>query len=266
MNLVLQHGIFGFATLGEIVYFNGVKSYLTAKFPALHVLVPQVAPDGTIEERGTDLGRQILQAQSCGGLDSGEPVHIIAHSMGGLDARFLLSPDNPQNMADRITSLTTISTPHQGSPIADVLISIIDPLDLEDRLIAQSLRMCMAQANIPVGGLRNLTTDGVKSFNDHYRDNDKTQKFSVAGEGRGILLPTCGVLLPAHIFIKEKTGEENDGLVSVSSATWGEGPELWPADHADEIGHNLDRGLLATPVHFDYLAKYEALVDRLQQL
>src|SRR5436305_6281896 len=121
MNLLLCHGIFGFATRGGVVYFNGVKDHLAAKFPGLRILVTQVAPDGTIELRGTQIGQQILQAMQPGGdLDPDEAIHVIAHSMGGLDARFLLSPDNPDNMADRITSLTTISTPHEGSPVADL--------------------------------------------------------------------------------------------------------------------------------------------------
>lgn len=63
-----------------------------------------------------------------------------------------------------------------------------------------------------------------------------------------------------------KIGEDNDGLVTLSSAIWGTGPELWPADHLDEIGHDLDQGLEARPTHFDYMAKYEAIIDRLSQL
>jgi triacylglycerol lipase len=141
----------------------------------------------------------------------------------------------------------------------------------EKRLFAQTLRASLAQANIQVGGLRNLTTAGVQRFNEQFRDNDRTKKFSVAGVGRGmevlgIPLNTCVALRLPHRIIRERAGEDNDGLVSLSSATWGEGPELWRADHADEIGHNLDLGLQARPLHFNYLAKYEAIVQRLGQL
>lgn len=274
MNLILSHGIFGFAAIHGIAYFNGVKDHLTAKFPGLRILVTKVPPDGTIEVRGTELGNQILEAMQPGGaLEPDEAIHIIAHSMGGLDARFLLSPDNPMNMAHRIISLTTISTPHKGSPIADLLITIGDPLDIgnEENLLAQALRTSLAHAGIEVGALRNLTTEGISRFNDQFRDNDVVKKFSVAGVGRGkkvlgIHLDTCAVLRLAYRIIKDKTGEDNDGLVSLSSATWGSGPELWPADHLDEIGHDLDQGVESRPIHFDYLAKYEALVGRLNQL
>lgn len=274
MNLVLNHGVLGFATLHGIAYFNGVKEHLAAKFPGLRLMAAQVPPTGSIEARGAALGDQILRAMRPGGdLAPDEPVHIIAHSMGGLDARFLLSPDNPGNMADRVISLTTISTPHRGSPIADLVVRLGDPLGIgdEENLLAQAVRAALANAGIDVGALRNLTTDGVKRFSDQFRDDDRTKKFSVAGAGRGkkvlgIPLDTCAALRLLYRIVKDKTGEDNDGLVSLSSAAWGEGPELWPADHLDEVGHDLDRGLEARPTHFDYLAKYEAIVGRLSQL
>jgi triacylglycerol lipase len=48
-------------------------------------------------------------------------VNIIAHSMGGLDARFLASPKTELHWGSHIESITTISTPHLGSAIAPVL-------------------------------------------------------------------------------------------------------------------------------------------------
>ena len=268
MNLVLHHGFFGFAHLGTIAYFNGVKDHLKVKFPGLRILVTQVDPVGSIEFRGTQLREQILQGLQTEDLNSNEPVHIIGHSMGGLDARFVLSPDNRENIADRVISLTTVATPHKGSPIADVVTKIKDSITTEDKLLFQTLSATLAHAHIPVGALNDLTSDGAKRFNDTFRDNVNTKKFSVAGVGRGIEVlgipvDTCVALrMPYHI-IKDLTGEANDGLVSLSSATWAGAPELWPADHLDEIGHNLDLGPQGRPTHFDYLEKYEALVDRL---
>lgn len=270
MNLVLGHGIFGFKTALGIDYFNGVRDHLTARFPGLRILVTQVAPDGTIEVRGKELGRQLQKELGPGGaLDSTEPVHIIAHSMGGLDARYLLSPDNDENMADRIASLTTIGTPHKGSPVADLLVRLEDPLKIgvEETLLAGGLRAALAHAGIEVGGLRSITTEGARDFNARFRDNDATKKFSVAGVGRGrtvlgIHLDTCAALSLPYRFLKNKTGEDNDGLVTLSSATWGDGPELWPADHADEIGHDIDHGFQTLPSNFDCLEKYAALVAK----
>jgi triacylglycerol lipase len=271
MNLVLSHGIFGFKTALGVEYFNGVRQHLTDRFPGLRILVTKVPPDGTIEVRGAALGEQIRQAmEPGGGLDPDDPVHIVAHSMGGLDARFLLSPDNDQNLADRITSLTTIGTPHNGSPVADLVVRLEDPLNIgvEETPLARAFRAALAHARIEVGGLRSITTEGTRNFNAQFRDNDTTKKFSVAGVGRGrtflgISLDTCAALLLTYGFLKDNTGEDNDGLVTLSSASWGDGPELWPADHADEIGHDIDHGFHTLPSNFDCLEKYAAIVDRL---
>ena len=43
-------------------------------------------------------------------------VHIIAHSMGGLDSRRMIVD---LGMADKVASLTTIGTPHRGTILAD---------------------------------------------------------------------------------------------------------------------------------------------------
>ena len=49
------------------------------------------------------------------------PFHLIAHSMGGLDSRFLITHLQPDG-DNRILSLTTIGSPHHGSPIADLIV------------------------------------------------------------------------------------------------------------------------------------------------
>src|SRR5260370_1187513 len=80
------------------------------------------------------------------------------------------------------------------------------------------LSAALAHAGIEVGGLRSITTEGTRDFNARFRDNDSTKKFSVAGVGRGrtvlgIHLDTCVALRLPYRFLKDNTGEDNDGLV-----------------------------------------------------
>jgi triacylglycerol lipase len=271
MNIVLNHGIFGFDTFQGVHYFNGVAEHLQAMFPDVRVLVPKVPPAGAIFARGDELGRRINRAFDDGTLDDSQPVHIIAHSMGGLDARYLLSPNNSNNMLGRAASLTTISTPHRGSPIADLLVKLLDPghFSSEESEIGAIILERFRSAGIELGGLSNLTTSEVTLFNSRFADAPDLPKHAVAGVGRGksffgIHLNTCRVLRLAYSIIKQVTDEDNDGLVAISSASWGLDPEIWPADHADEIGHDLDHGLHARPSNFDHLARYAALVERLR--
>jgi triacylglycerol lipase len=78
----------------------------------------------------------------------------------------------------------------------------------------------------------------------------------VAGRGHLNFPPTSAPLIQFYGYIGALTRQLNDGLVSVPSAQWGTfDPEMWPADHAEEVGHNLDN--MFVPPAFPYLAKYD---------
>lgn len=125
--IILAHGIARFDILREILlaklrldeqklpdrfrYFKGIKSHLEANgFEVYHTSVEFA---GRVDIRARQLSDQVNRI-----LDrTGSPkVHIIAHSMGGLDARHMIvDPD----MADKVATLATIGTPHMGTTFAD---------------------------------------------------------------------------------------------------------------------------------------------------
>ena len=273
MNLVLAHGILGFRSISPfgdaINYFNGVKDFLQTAFsdPPLRILVTQVDPVRGINVRGTSLAEQIIRALGDGTLNPDDQTHIIAHSMGGLDARFILSPANPNHIASRIASLTTIGTPHQGSPIADLLFSVVKIAapELFIKTMQRRIRQAIEALRIPFEGLEDLTTETTSAFNNDFPDHGAIRYFSIAGKGRDAALKTCSFFLLSHLYIETVTGEKNDGLVALSSASRGE-PILWSTDHADEVGHDLDHLPSAPPPNFNYLERYSEIVAKLGTL
>lgn len=66
---------------------------------------------GSIQSRAARLDEQ-LQSHA-----RGRGINFLAHSMGGLDCRHLISHIKPAEYAP--LSLTCISTPHRGSPFMD---------------------------------------------------------------------------------------------------------------------------------------------------
>ena len=54
----------------------------------------------------------------------------MAHSMGGLDARYMISRRLLQPPNVRVLSLTTIASPHRGSAFADYVFDRIGPVGL----------------------------------------------------------------------------------------------------------------------------------------
>ena len=118
--MVLVHGMFGFGQLrlaGVTVvdYFRGIPHALrTAGYSVPQP--PSLNTAGSIVDRATDLKRYLESEPGV----SAQQVHLIAHSLGGLDARYMISR---LGMAQRVLSLTTIGTPHLGSPIADAVVN-----------------------------------------------------------------------------------------------------------------------------------------------
>ncbi|KAF9277384.1 hypothetical protein BGZ68_009331 [Mortierella alpina] len=118
--IVLCHGkfvgLFGFDKMGpeaiphlQIHYWSGVQKALT-KLGA-KVVVARVPRTGSIKKRAEELHRMLSLTMA------GMPVNFVAHSMGGLDCRYLISHIQDKNY--EVQSLTTLATPHRGSPVMD---------------------------------------------------------------------------------------------------------------------------------------------------
>ncbi len=210
--VVLVHGLFGFdrirlAGLTVANYFPGIVEALQQS--GNQVLVPSLTPTGGVVDRAGQLKQYLDQHIPA------EPVHLIAHSMGGLDARYMISC---LGMADRVLSLTTLGTPHRGSAFADWGIRRLE------RLVKPIFQLF----GVATQGFFDLTTAGCKSLHDQVRDVANVRYFSVAAQHDGTYF-SPEWLLPYRIVLDAEG--PNDGVVSVASATWGESLGVWDGDH-----------------------------------
>ncbi|MBN9165468.1 MAG: hypothetical protein J0I07_31200 [Myxococcales bacterium] len=121
-------GMFGFGKLATYDYFAHVERALGERFAAageeLEMHVVDVAPTASIRRRAVRLAELIAATAGDDRGPSG-PIHILGHSTGGLDARLVASPSArlPIDRArlawlSRLSSITTMSTPHYGTPLA----------------------------------------------------------------------------------------------------------------------------------------------------
>lgn len=118
--IVLCHGLYGFDVRGpffglEIHYWAQALDILRKKL-GVDVLVHGVPATGSIKERAESL-HQFLLSDEAG--VRGKKLNFIGHSMGGLDVRHLLTHIRPKPQEYQPVSLTSISTPHRGSPFMD---------------------------------------------------------------------------------------------------------------------------------------------------
>jgi triacylglycerol lipase len=253
MNLVFASGFLVPQHVLGINYFNGLEDRLKGRHATLF---PDVAPLASSDKRASVLADAIQQKFPQGA------VHIIAHSMGGLDSRSLIGR-NLQGLSapGRIASLTTLSTPHRGSPVADLLVG---PKPIGPRrLVYEAVSHALGQLSLPTGALGDLTTEGALRIPDVAKTHPHIRYRSCFAAGRPKLLPTCLILAPTHHFVHSVTGQANDGVVALDSARYGEFQErFFECDHADLVGHNLDFPELSD-FQFDHFAAIEALIGQL---
>lgn len=194
-------------------YFRNIKSTLEGQgFKVFHSNVPFAASRA---ERAAVLAQNVAKASQESG---GARVHIIGHSMGGLDARFAIAR---LGISSRVAALSTIGTPHLGSSFADFLIE-----RGEDDLEALARFMNFE-------GLLDLTTEKCSAFNRENEqaeaDNDVSYRCFAATES---LADVFYPLRRSWRVVENREGP-NDGLVSAKSQLWVE--KLRGLQHVKEV-------------------------------
>jgi triacylglycerol lipase len=259
MNIVLMHGVLGFRRIGGVDYFNSVANRLRAVFPRAKVLPTEVPPLGTVPKRAAVAAEQIANDTERV-LEADKPLHIIAHSMGGLDARHLASNDL-QGLRKRIRTVICIATPHRGSPVAEFLnfgnpFAAFGPLHADGGLLKELRDHADA--------VRDLSISEAMKFDKTCHDVPSIHYFDVAGVGRDAVVPTSAFFYPFHVFMLGAGFGQNDGMVPSSSAVRGRTPAaVWRGDHADMVGHDLNGPTAESKPPLDYESEYVTLVREL---
>ena len=164
-------------------------------------------------------------------------VNIIAHSKGGIEARYMISS---LGMADKVASLTTVAAPHHGSKSMDQILGIVPDFLLRIvGFVADVIRWFWGDKKPDFySGTQSLGTDYMKAFNKANPDKAGVYYQSFAGAMSGGMSDV--ILALTHGVIREFDGE-NDGMVSVESAKWTNfrgvlrGADTRGVSHMDEV-------------------------------
>ncbi len=234
--VVLCHGLFGFDEI-EVVgsrhaYFRGVPARLEKS--SWQVSLARVPGAASVKLRAHELAECVRTVEA-------PRVNIVAHSMGGIDARYAISR---LGLAKRVATLITVGAPHRGTPVAD----------LGDGLAARlGLRPALQRAGLGLEALRDLTVARMETFNVEVPDAPGVAYGSVVGVARRTLRMNP-LLVPTWLYLKRRAGE-NDGIVPASSQRWGEVLAEIEADHWAQIGWSR---------HFDAADFYARLLRELR--
>ncbi|HEX4421669.1 MAG TPA: alpha/beta fold hydrolase [Kofleriaceae bacterium] len=244
VGFILAHGLGGSVDSFDPAIVTALQA------DGFYVLRDAVPPVDSVANRATSLAGQVDGFISANKLDQ---VHIIAHSMGGLDSRYLIST---LGYADKITSLTTLGTPHRGSPIADIALGISDDLStsVEDALLAltnvigsgvdsEHLDLALtdlAEANAPAFNAANPDAAGV-TYNSYA---GYSTLWGIPNFNADALCSASGVKTPDPSSLPgelQLTGpiigglafRPHDGVVPIDSASWTGFLGCIPTDHLD---------------------------------
>lgn len=208
---VLIHGV-GFRDLKYLNYWGRIPKELT-KFGAKIYYGNQEAW-GTVEYNAHDVKKKIFEVLE---ETKSEKVNIIAHSKGGLDARYMISK---LEMGKYVASLTTISSPHRGVSIADYALHLPDCIYKFISTIINKIFLKMGDKNPDFyTATRQFSRYHSKKFNDEILDDKNVYYQSYTSSVSGIF---SDYMVSIPYLLMKLCGEgENDGLVAIDSAKWG---------------------------------------------
>lgn len=252
--LVMVHGL-GFRDLKYFNYWGRIPKVLIKN--GAKVYYGHQEAWGSIEDNAKEIRHKILEVleeNQC------EKVNIIAHSKGGLDSRYMISK---LDMADKVASLTTISTPHRGSELIPIL------RKLPER-VYRSITSWIDRRFISFGdhkpdsyvASRQLDPEYAKIFNQEVPDAKQVYYQSYATIMKGSL--SDNLLSLPHFLLRLVKGE-NDGMVCIDSAKWGNFKGVLKNKHYRGISHGDIIDLKREDYKgFDVLEKYVEIVENLK--
>jgi triacylglycerol lipase len=219
-------------------------------------------------------------------------VNLVCFSMGGLDCRFLVSPAG-LGYGDKVASVTTISSPHRGTFVADVAGKVLPGTDHSAAIDALATMFGKSFSEVAddshvVAALQSMSEAAMVGFNAEivdapgvyyqswasfssvgglpHPDKNAEPRACTDADGKLQMMRNPGthdrmdaLLVGASAFVAHGTElRPNDGVSTVESAKWGVFRGCFPADHLDVVGQ-IDDVPPISQTGYDYLRFFRNL-------
>ncbi len=196
-------GMFGFGRLAGYDYFHHMRSGLERRFAAagLRVSIEDVPspPTSSVRHRARVLATTLRDSAG----SSSDPIHLVGHSTGGLDARLVLSPAAEIGLSEealawrsRVRTAVSISTPHYGTPLAGYFTTVSGARVLYAVSLLTVVSLSVGEPSLAIfsrllsglGGVDSLFGENLKLFS---KVTDSVLRF-VDREGRAEIVNFLG--------------------------------------------------------------------------
>lgn len=165
-----------------------------------------------------------------------EKVNVIAHSKGGLDIRYAISN---LGIEDKVATVTTIATPHNGSITIDRILKLPDIIvRCAAKTVDLVMTICGDSTPDSYRVFYEFSTEFAKKFNKENPDKESIYYQSYAFVMRNML---SDILMWFPYFIVKISEGPNDGLLAPHSVKWGEFKGVYNGtgnrgiSHCDEV-------------------------------
>ena len=229
--IVVAKGLFNSAESFQRI--SEVDEYFSAR--GYSVIFAATPRGQSIDERTEVLIREIHQKLPQG------PFHLLAISMGGLDSRKALFLDD--DLRQRCLSLTTVASPHRGSPVAHAATLVLGWLVPTWEKIFPS----------PTPEKAPLLIRLIRAAKDLDSATIDTQFNAQVPPPVGVPVASISTAIDLDSF-------RFDGLVGTESGTWGEHLGTIEADHMSAVARTFrkDRPDLKT---WDLIAAHYSKIE-----
>jgi triacylglycerol lipase len=253
--IVLSHGMGANAeVMGITDYWGSIPK--TMRNNGARVYITSGNPMQSKAIKGAEWKAKVLEILAVSGASK---INLIGHSDGGLYTRYAITN---LGMASKVASFTSISSPHRGSPVANAIMGIGTTTGLTSAIAGTLDFVYGFLFGIPgtdsaTNGTEETTTWMINVFNPntpdvagvYYQSYAANCKTAIGGQ----------IMTPLWLAIKAAGYGDNDGLVSVSSATWGNFRGTltgwFGVNHLSEIGLlSLPTLGYDAPTHFTNIA------------
>lgn len=211
--VLLVHGVF-FRDSKLLNYWGRIPKELADNGARVYYTYQQSAL--SVEESAAEIKKRIDELCAETGA---QKVNIIAHSKGGLDARYAISRLGAN---EKTASLTTINTPHRGCVFVDRLFDTVSK-ETRDRIAAvynAALKKLGDTSPDFISAVTSLKSSVCEVFDKDINDMPNLLYQSVGSKAKN----AHGGKFPLNIsypLVKRFDGE-NDGLVAVTSMAHGD--------------------------------------------
>ena len=258
--ILLVHGT-GFRDWKGISYWGRIPGELEKR--GARVFLGEQDGWGTVKRNAAVLKERLESILA----ETGSPkVHVIAHSKGGLDVRYLVST---LGMAPCVASVNLIAVPNRGSKTMDVICRLPRwALKLAGFFVNGWYRLVGDRRPDFCSTCFQFTTSWAERFNAQNPDADGVVYRSYAGAMSSF--HSDFFLWWQNLVIGCVEGE-NDGLVTVKSARWTGFQKVWRGikgrgvSHMDEVDFRR-RPLKKGGESWDVVEEYVAMVAELKNL